>query len=399
MQKSLQILVVIDLPWDARLGAVRVFIGLAEAWGEAGHTVSKYCLDDAYPKATSSRFFSACRQLLFPWKAAAFVRRNRGRFDVIDCLLGTLPFPKKRLGFTGLLVARSVGLYRLYQDFDRIALERWPDRPRGKLLGRIFYTFMKRRMFHASERTLQHCDLLNLPNENEVHHLRHEIGSNKPAIVQPYGLTVGRQHAFAQAAATPAVRLANKKISFIGMWSPRKGAKDWGEIIQRVRVLVPDVRFVFLGTLSEDRQVLSDLALPASDFIELIPEYQPEELPKLLSDSTVGAFPSYAEGFGLGVLEQLASGFPSVAYDAPGPRAMLKSDLPELLVPPGNVEKFAATLVRVLRCGLTEYEQLCKRSTLTASRFTWSAIAHETVKSYQVYLAQVALPNERSGHG
>ncbi|HAF02668.1 MAG TPA: hypothetical protein DIT76_06495 [Spartobacteria bacterium] len=388
MQKPLRILVVVDLPWDVRFGGARVFVELAEAWRAAGHVVSKYCLTDAYAASATSGFRSAWRQLLFPWKVAAFVRRSANCFDVIDCLLGTLPFPKKRLHFTGLLVARSVGFYRLYQNFHRMARDRWSEQSRGKLSGRIFYTLLGRRMFQASEKALEHCDLLNLPNEDELLCLRHEVGSNKPAVIHPYGLTAERRSAFLQTAAAPNVRWAEKKVSFIGMWSTRKGAKDWGGIIRLVRASVPEVRFVFLGTLVEDRKVLHDLALPASDFIELVPEYQPDELPKLLAHSTVGGFPSYAEGFGFAVLEQLAAGIPTVAYDAPGPRAMLRHDSPDLLIPLGNVEKFAAMLVRVLRCDLSEYEQLCKRSIETARRFTWSEIAQETAKSYQAHLAE-----------
>ena len=385
MQKPLRILTVVDLPWDVRLGAIRVFMGLADAWHAAGHTVEKYCLTDAYPVPTSSRFFSVVRQMRFPWKSAAFVRRNRDRFDVIDSLLGSLPFQKKRLRFAGLLVARSVGFYRLYEDFDRIALERSSE-PRGKLLGRIFYPLMNKMIFARSEKALRACDLLNLPNDEELRSVRKEIGPEKPALVQPYGLTAERRRDLLQAGMPLAERLSKKKVGFIGMWSPRKGAKDWGKIIRLVRAAVPDVRFLFLGTLVEDRQVLNDLDLPGADFIELIAEYQPEQLPQLLSDSTAGAFPSRAEAFGFGVLEQLAAGIPCVAYDTAGPRTMLKNDLRELLVPAGDVEKFAAALARIMRCDLTEYEQLCRRSVETAARFDWSTIAEHTAESYRAHL-------------
>src|SRR5437667_1179607 len=243
MQKPLRILIVVDLEWDIRLGAIRVFMGLTDAWCAAGHTVAKYCLTDAYPAPTSSRFFSVFRQLFFPWKAAAFVRRNHDRFDVIDSLLGTLPFPKKRLRFAGLLVARSVGFYRLYQDFERTVLKRWPNQPRGKLSGRIFYRFVNKMLSKASRTALRNSDLLNLPNDEELRSLRKEIGSDKPALVQPYGLTVERRRELFQAAAPAAERLSKKKVSFIGMWSPRKGANDWGEIIRLVRATVPDARF------------------------------------------------------------------------------------------------------------------------------------------------------------
>lgn len=387
MQRPLRILVVVDLPWDARLGASRVFMEIAKAWQAQGHTVSKYCLSDAYPAGMVSGFLSTWRQLVFPRKVEKFVRQNRDQFDVIDALLGTIAFPKQRLQFRGLLVGRSVGFYRLYQDFEKSARNRWPDQPRGKFVGRVFYSVVGKRMFQASENALRHCDLLNFPNEEELRYLREHIGSNKPAIVEPYGLTAERREAFRQAAAPSHERLAKKKISFIGTWDPRKGAKDWPEIIRRVRELVPDARFVFLGTLTDDRKVRQDLGSADGDFIELVREYQPDDLPKLVSDSTAGAFPSYAEGFGFGLLEQLAAGIPTVAYNAPGPRTMLQNALPELLVPIGSVEKFAEALVRILQSDHSAYEKLTSQSRDTANNFDWSTIAEETARSYQTHLA------------
>src|SRR5438105_2215340 len=121
MQRSLRILVIFDLAWDARLGAVRVFMALADAWRAAGHQVTKFCVTDAFPRPARSRVVSVLRQLIFRRKAAEFVRQHAAEFDVIDSLLGTLPYPKKHLRFNGLLVARSVGLYRLYRKFERFA--------------------------------------------------------------------------------------------------------------------------------------------------------------------------------------------------------------------------------------------------------------------------------------
>ncbi|HYY14651.1 MAG TPA: glycosyltransferase family 4 protein [Chthoniobacterales bacterium] len=386
MQRPLRILIVVDLVWDARLGAVRVFMALADAWRAAGHQVTKHCLSDAFPRQTRSRVIAALRHVIFPRKAAAFVRRHAAEFDVIDSLLGTLPLSKQRLRFDGLLVARSVGLYRLYRKFERWAVERWPDQPRGKLLGRVFYRFVKHRLFRASEEAVRHCDLLNLPNETEVDALRPGVGSNKPAIVLPYGLTAHQRRALREAAAPAKERRALRKIAFVGMWSPRKGAKDFGQIIQRVRQSVPDARFIFLGTLVQDRQLLSDLDLPKNPSVELVAEYQREELPKLLAEVAVGAFPSYAEGFGLAVLEQLAAGIPTVAYDAAGPRAILRARIPELVVAVGDIDAFAAALIRILTCDITEYERLRDRSLAVAERFDWDEIAARTIAAYRARL-------------
>ena len=392
----MRILTIVDLPWDTRLGAARIFMELSRAWEAAGHDVSHYCLGDAFPAATSSPPVSAWRRLRFPAKAAAFVRNNAARFDVIDCIVGALPITKERLNFAGLLVARSIGSHQLYRDFEKMARKRWPDQPRGKLSGRIFYTIFQLQLFRNSEKALQFCDLVNLPNENELECLE----SKKSAIVQPYGLTEQWRQKLVEAAASPETRLARQKVSFIGMWGARKGAKDWGESIRRVRAIVPEAHFKFLGTLTDNERVLRDLNIPACDWMEIVPEFHPDELPKLLSDSTVGALPSYAEGFGLALLEQLAAGIPTVSYDAPGPRSILQGSSPDLLVPVGNVEQFSTALIQILSSDLASYRKLIDRSREVASRFVWSTIAKETARLYETHLARVrAGISELSVHG
>src|SRR5438067_2035694 len=98
----LRILIILNLEWNPRLGAVRVYLELAEQWRAAGHVVEHFSLSEAFPRARSSRAGFAIRQLLFAFKAGAFVRKNAARFDVIDALIGSLPMSKKKLGFSGL---------------------------------------------------------------------------------------------------------------------------------------------------------------------------------------------------------------------------------------------------------------------------------------------------------
>jgi glycosyltransferase involved in cell wall biosynthesis len=313
--KPLRILLLLNLKWDERLGAVRVYMDLAEEWRSAGHIVEHYSLSDAFPRAGDSAAGFSIRQVLFAHKAKAFVRKNAARFDIIDALIGALPDSKDTLGFHGLLVARSVGLYRLYERFEKSAQQRWPRPSRGKLLGRILYTLTRRWLLAASDKSVCHADLVNVPNEDEATCLRRETATSLPVTVQPYGLTAEKRRALARAAAPPPVRLARKKISFVGMWSTRKGAQDWPAIIRKVRQEIPESRFSFLGTMVDSQTVLRDLGLESSDGLELISDYSPADLSGLLSDCTAGVFPSYAEGFGLAVLEQLAAGIPTVAYD------------------------------------------------------------------------------------
>jgi glycosyltransferase involved in cell wall biosynthesis len=379
---ALRILMVVDLLWDSRLGAVRIYLELAEQWRAAGHVVEKYSLSDAFSDVSDSPARFAIQQLRFSYRAAAFIRKNSTRFDVVDAPIGVLPFSKRKLGFRGLVVARSVGLYRLYEQFNRSVEKRWPGQPKGKFLGRIFYALARWRLLHASDKAVRHADLINVPNEEEAVCLRQEVGVDLRILVQPYGLTVERCRAFLQAAAPAEIRLAQRRICFIGMWSARKGAHDWSGIIQRVRARFPGAQFRFLGTMVDSKAILHDLRLDSLEGLESISDYQPDDLPGLLADCTVGAFPSYAEGFGLAVLEQLASSIPTIAYDTAGPRDLLGGRLRELLVPIGDVDALAGKICEILELDLDRYQELSERSTEAAAAFSWPAIAQATISAY-----------------
>ena len=390
----MRILAVVNTPWDPRLGAARVWIDLAEEWSKAGHLVEKYCLTDAFPVPTSSPRLSALRLTWFPFCAARFIRRNAHRFDVIDALAGTLVASKKSLRFSGLLVARSVGLYDLYAKFERAAAKRWPSSRKGNIFGRMFYGLFYKGVRAATHASIRHCDLLNLPNSDELSFLRDETGVSRPAMVQPYGLTTKHRQTLLQAAASSEARWLKKKICFIGMWTPRKGAKDWGQIIRLVRARVPEAHFLFLGTMAEDDTVRSDLGPGASEWVELVARYQPDALPQLLSDCSVAAFPSYVEGFGLAVVEQLAAGIPVVAYDVAGPRDILHHSLPELLVAPGDIDRFSEAIIDILTNDVSRYEQLRHRSAQAAEAFSWPPIAHNTTEEYRRRFALLRQANE-----
>ncbi len=387
MPRPLRILLVVNLEWNPRLGAIRVYMELAEQWRAAGHSVEHFSLSEAFPGARSSPAGFAIRQLSFAYKAAAFVRKNGANFDAIDALIGSLPVSKQKLGFNGLLVARSVGLYRLYDRFEQSAKRRWPPRSRGKFLGRIFYSLIRRWTIRACDRAVRHADLINVPNKSEAECLRREVGPDARVLVQPYGVTDDRRRSLFKAAAAAANRLAGKRISFIGMWAPRKGSQNWANIIRRIREKIPDAQFSLFGTMVDASAVSADL--DSLDGIELISEYSPEDLPGLLSNCAVGAFPSYVEGFGLAVLEQLAAGIPTVAFDIPGPHDVLNERLSELLVPPGDVERFAAAIYEVLTLAPDAYENLSKRSVDAAASFNWSVIARDTVSEYRKQLREL----------
>jgi glycosyltransferase involved in cell wall biosynthesis len=353
---------------------------LAEEWTRAGHFVEKFCLTDAFPKATSSSVVSTLRTALFPRRAAAFVRQNAARFDVIDCLIGTLPFPKKTLNFRGLLVARSVGLYRLYNKFLLEAAQRWPEEPHGRIAGRVFHHVLESRFLRNANVAVLTCDLLNLPNESEREALAQDSAVRASAVVEPYGLSDRFRKALALAAAPARERLRRQKICFIGAWSLRKGSRDWPQIIDLIWKQNTKVDFVFLGTMVDEEVMRAEFRGADPERIVCRPKYEAKDLPSLLADCTLALFPSYIEGFGLAVLEQLAAGLPTIAYDVPGPRQILPA---ELLTPAGNPSAIALRALQILALPSTEYETLSINCSAVADRYRWRDIAAATIEHYR----------------
>ena len=384
--RPLRILAIVNLPWDTRLGASRVWIELSKEWTRAGHTVEKFCLTDAYPETSSSGARSALRQALFPRKAAAYVRENVDRFDVIDCLIGVLPFSKDSLGFSGLVVARSVGLFRLYDRFLHQSRKVWPSQSKGRWFGHFFHRLIAWRSRSDSEKSIRTCDLLNLPNEDERRELTMDQAVHVSAIVEPYGLDDEFLEALATAAAPAKRRLQCQKICFIGMWGPRKGSREWRQIMAAVWEHHPAAQFLFLGTMFDETVVRADLGVDNSTQIFCRPAFAVRDLPLLIADCVMGVFPSHVEGFGLALLEQLAAGLPTVAYNVPGPRQILRTQSERLLTPVGDTAAIAARAAEILSLSVPDYEKLSAECVAIAQRYRWPEIANNTITHYRVAL-------------
>lgn len=198
----------------------------------------------------------------------------------------------------------------------------------------------------------------------------------------PFGLSEARAQAFRRNRASAAERLAAGTVVFIGTWNARKGARDWPSIVRRVLDRVPQARFLFLGTDLKPHTVLGDFPPEHRRSVQLRSRFDSDELPELLARATVGAFPGYLEGFGFAVLEKMAAGLPTVAYDAPGPREMLQHQRLSTAVPAGDVERFADLLVRLLTLGAEAYGRYSDDSTEVAARFRWRGIARATLDAY-----------------
>jgi glycosyltransferase involved in cell wall biosynthesis len=370
----MKILFVSPVPLDRKLGAAKVVIELAD---ELRATCGWSC-DLLSPVNLGMPSIPPQARCELRSRVRDYLIKHGGGFDVIDVDHELLPFERNAFSRCALIVARSV---LLVQHLEHIKV------PQASGLrasfGRMLFGRQRakevRDRITTADQTMNHADLVNVSNQDDKHELVRRGISAEKIVVLPFGIDVKRREMFDT---IPLDVPPRPVVAFVGSFDLRKGASDFAAIFQGIRCVIPEARLKLLGTrglLHSAVEVLRYFPADLRSAIEIQETYEPEELPSLLADCSVGVFPSYYEGFGFGLLEMLAAGLPVIAYDAPGPGMMLAK---EQLVPPGDTRGMADRIVRILR------EPALLRSNRAKARassraFDWRDIARATASAYE----------------
>jgi glycosyltransferase involved in cell wall biosynthesis len=122
-------------------------------------------------------------------------------------------------------------------------------------------------------------------------------------------------------------------------------------------------------------------ALGLQDIVVLTGHVPEERLPDLYTHAKLLVMPSLYEGFGLPILESMATGTPVVASNC--------SSIPEvaggaaILVPPQDEQALANAIADVIQCQATA-EDLRSKGLQRALNFSWERAAAETLAVYRL---------------
>ena len=255
--------------------------------------------------------------------------------------------------------------------------------PLRRLRGHTTPRAAEQQAVEQARRALLQADAVAVQNSADRRCLEHCGVARARIVVEPCGLPEAQIEALAQLVPPSPHRPV---LTFVGSFDPRKGCLDLAWLARRLGRRFPALQLRLLGTnglLRGEAAVRRCFPGWLQPRLEVVPTFASSQLAQHLQGVSVGVFPSYLEGFGIAVIEQLAAGIPVLAYAAPGPTDILPADW---LAPRGDRQLLLQRLSTLLaNPGALANARARARSLATPYR--WQAIASRWNDHYRRLLA------------
>ena len=171
--------------------------------------------------------------------------------------------------------------------------------------------------------------------------------------------------------------LPGSYVLFVGSVQPRKNITRLLEAWQQAQAAIPDTWLIIAGSNSS---IFRRVDIPQSDRVIFLGHVSDADLPSLYSGADLFVMPSLDEGFGLPVLEAMASGAPVAASNA--------GALPEVisdagwLFDPNDVQQISETMVQAITDPAAQ--RLYREKGLErAHHFSWQDSANKLWKVFK----------------
>ena len=172
-------------------------------------------------------------------------------------------------------------------------------------------------------------------------------------------------------------------ILFVGRIEKRKGLIYLVKAFEILRKKYENLRLIVVGE-GDKREEIEDFVrehrIPDVFFEGEVKE---KELPKYYRTADICCFPSiYGEGFGIVLLEAMASGKPVVAFANEGYKQVLTGKGAEFLVKPRDFQGLAEKL-EILIKDENKRKEMGKWGEKEARKYCWEEIVDKTLKFYE----------------
>lgn len=221
-----------------------------------------------------------------------------------------------------------------------------------------------------------HVDAIAVPTRFAASTFIAEGIPGKKLIINPYGTD---PDIFEPPAAPRAGRC---RILFAGSIGLRKGIPDLLRAFDR---MMPDAELHLAGPVEPGMHAL----IGAHDNSRVI-VHGPlsfAALRKLYRESTFLCLPSIEEGFGMVLLQAMASGLPVVTTDVTGGSELVRDGEDGFLVPPGDPERLAVALSTLAADPDRAWEMGRQARRRIESSFRWSHYVDRAVDAYESLLS------------
>lgn len=372
---KLKILLVMRHDWGNTMGIPKVFFDFKKEYEQMGHHVDTLSFYDLYPKGQNklARIFGPT----FPELILKYLKENAHKYDVIDANFECVPYPKEAFNYKGLLLFRSHGLPQVYEIYENLPPYKavFDDHYRNLKIktrfGNIYRALDRKVGLKELNASIECADVVHALNSHEYDFLLSEGVPKEKLVTIPNGL----QDDYLIEANTLQVKNKKNNISFLASWTWRKGITELNQILNEIKSRLPLNELHLLGGDQPKELVLKQFEENNFSKLKITPKFEQDELISLLSNSKVGVFPSYVEGFGLAVVEQLACGIPVVAYNVPGPADILGPLDPSLLIASGDTKALCNKVIEILNMPEADYEKLALRCKERAKFYSMSKVA------------------------
>jgi glycosyltransferase involved in cell wall biosynthesis len=370
------------------LGATKLRVELAEALQELGWSSAVYGPEDIGAPAPQT----LSQGKTYAQKLQRFLLEHHNDMDVALFEADSLPFQRQDMPEDVLLVAQPALVYAhdhlIKYPVPKAAIWR-------KALRRIKRKIRPNARWLSEERrpmqqiTCQNVDLVQCLNPWDADMLKADGVRLTPMVTIPTGISAERLSLLAKThqKLSPC---DHKKIAFVGTFDYRKGCLDIVELMNNLWSNNNTFTLKILGSqglFQTESSVRRHFRMERQKQIEVQPRFENDQLPDLLSDCTLGIFPSYIESFGIGCLETMAAGIPTVAYASPGPESFVPKNLQ---VKPSDVAGMRALLIRLSsKEGSDDYQRMARASIDTAWKFEWGKVARKTAEVYEEHLLRL----------